>query len=340
MKFLRNAWSVAALSTEVTQALFSRKLLGTPVLMYRKRDGQAVAMLDRCPHRFAPLSAGVLKEDVVVCGYHGLQFDCSGACVHNPHGDGVIPKAAVVESYPLVERHGFVWIWLGDKALADPAKIPDYSFLDDAVPTSIGYAYMHSPAHFEVMTDNIMDLSHADFVHGPLLQTNGQLTRSKAQLTEVGDDVVIRWEWVQNPAQGFFSQFLPDQTGAANQWVEVRWSAPASMYLHVGAVQGSKDYDKGLVFLATHIMTAETESTSHYFYAGRRNWLVEDAQLNAIFLEATLGAFRGEDMPMVSKVQEAMGGQELFSLSPVLLTCDMGAIRARRKLAALLAAQG
>lgn len=340
MKYLKNAWVVAALATEVKPGeMFPRTIQGEPVLMYRQRSGQAVAMVDRCPHRFAPLHRGVLEGDTVTCGYHGLKFDCSGACVHNPHGDGVIPKTARVRTFPLVERHGFLWIWLGDTPDPDARTIPDFSGLDGASETAIGYAYMHAPVHYEVMTDNIMDLSHADYVHGPLLHTNGQLTRSKAQVTEKGNSVVIRWEWVQDPPQNFFAPFLEEPTRSARHWVEVGWSAPASMYLNVGAVQGDKPYDQGLVFNATHIMTPESESTTHYFYAGRRNWLTEDEELNRTFLAATVNAFASEDLPMAAAVYDAMRETDLFLLHPVLLTCDAGAVRARRKLAALIAAE-
>lgn len=96
--FLLNAWYVAALSTDIgPEALFHRKLLDTSVMMYRKLDGTAVAVHDRCPHRFAPLHLGKRDGDDVACVYHGLRFNAEGQCTHNPHGDGRIPKAAVAE---------------------------------------------------------------------------------------------------------------------------------------------------------------------------------------------------------------------------------------------------
>src|SRR5438105_1783594 len=155
MTYLRNAWYVAALADEVQSGvLFHRTLLGDSVLMYRKQNGEAVAMRDRCPHRFAPLHKGKLIGDIVQCGDHGLQFDCSGSCVRNPHGDQSIPKAAVVQTYPFEERYGFLWIWMGDPDIGDKDLIPDYSFLDGALSTSIGYGYLHVPAHYEVVSDN------------------------------------------------------------------------------------------------------------------------------------------------------------------------------------------
>lgn len=337
MTFLRNAWYVAALASEVdATALFHRKLLGSSVLIYRKGDGTAIAMRDRCPHRFAPLHLGVRDGDNVVCGYHGLKFDCAGNCIESPHRDGSIPKMAPVETYPLVEKDGFLWIFPGEAELADPELIPDYSLVFDGPASSVGETCMHIPANYELVVDNIMDLSHADFVHGPLLNTQGQLAAATPVITGDERTAKIRWEWKQSPAQEFFSPFLPDPGGDAEQWVEVGWTAPSAMYLYVGAVQGSRDYDKGLVFWANHIMTPETETTTHYFYRGRRNWLIEDTELNAAFLAATIQAFTTEDTPMVSAVQEEMGSTDLFALRPVIFPCDAGAVRARRKLAALI----
>ena len=93
-KFLENAWYAACWSDDVGQALFERTIIGESILLYRKRDGSAVAMGNACPHRFAPLDRGQLLDDVVECPYHGLRYDSSGACVHNPHGNGKVPQRA------------------------------------------------------------------------------------------------------------------------------------------------------------------------------------------------------------------------------------------------------
>src|SRR5688572_116549 len=81
---IRNAWYCAAWSDEVGQDLLARRILDTPVLLYRTLAGKPVALLDVCPHKLAPLSLGVRVGDSVQCGYHGLEFDCTGKCVRNP----------------------------------------------------------------------------------------------------------------------------------------------------------------------------------------------------------------------------------------------------------------
>ena len=117
MAFLENAWYVAAWGDEISRELFSRRIIGEPVLLFRKQDGEAVAIGNVCPHRFAPLDMGRLIDDTVECPYHGLRFDQSGACVLASRDHAVSTK---VRKFPLVERYGCVWVWMGDERRADP----------------------------------------------------------------------------------------------------------------------------------------------------------------------------------------------------------------------------
>src|SRR5689334_18275971 len=116
MQYLRNAWYVAMWGETLADTLVPRTILNEPVVFYRTADGRPVALTDRCPHRFPPLHRGRrIGADRIRCGYHGLEFDRSGACVRNPHGDGRLPPAKV-RVYPVVEKHSILWIWMGDAA--------------------------------------------------------------------------------------------------------------------------------------------------------------------------------------------------------------------------------
>ena len=127
--FLRNAWYVAAWDTEVGRDPPARTVLDEPVVLFRTIDGRAVALADRCCHRALPLSLGTVIGDELQCGYHGLRFDATGACVAVP-GQSTAPPGAMVRSYPVVERHCWVWIWMGEVARADAALIPDWWWMD------------------------------------------------------------------------------------------------------------------------------------------------------------------------------------------------------------------
>ncbi len=338
--YLRDAWYVAALSTEVSaEGLFARKLLNTPVLIYRKQDGSPVAMQDRCPHRFVPLSMGVRHGDEVVCKYHGLKFDCSGVCNHNPHGNGHIPRAARVRTFPLLERFGFVWIWMGD-APADEAKLPDFSPLTDGHPNSVGFTYMHRNTYYELITDNVMDLSHVDHLHGEIISTRGQLTPQVPQVKETASSVATRWEWKQTPPIFILNQFLPEPMAEARHFVEVKFMAPTTVQLQIGATQDDQaalDLDDCVGQYDLHTTTPETDGTTHYFFATRRNHLVEDADYNAAKIKGMHDAFVDEDGPYVDAQYANIGNADLLSLNPVLLSSDVGAVRARRILRSVIA---
>jgi len=128
--FMRNAWYVAAWDHEVTgERPFGRVLLGEPVVLYRMKSGEVVALEDRCCHRHYPLHKATHADDRLECAYHGFTYDCTGKCVRIP-GQATIPDTARVKRYPAVERHRWIWVWMGDPALADPAEIVDFHWLD------------------------------------------------------------------------------------------------------------------------------------------------------------------------------------------------------------------
>ena len=129
--FLRNYWYVAASDDEVRERPLGRTILGEPVVLFRAGNGALHAFEDRCPHRRLPLSMGKVIGDALQCHYHGLRFDGSGKCVRVP-GQDHIPQNARVRTYPVIERYRWIWIWMGDPALADPAQICDFHWLADS----------------------------------------------------------------------------------------------------------------------------------------------------------------------------------------------------------------
>src|SRR5271170_7139903 len=107
--YLQNAWYAAAFADEVKENPLARTLLDTELVIFRQSNGEAVILRDRCPHRFAPLSLGKVVGDQIQCPYHGLRFDSSGACAHNPHTKGGGPfKAASVRAFPVMEKYGIL----------------------------------------------------------------------------------------------------------------------------------------------------------------------------------------------------------------------------------------
>lgn len=341
MTFLRNTWYPAAWDDEVQPgAMFHRTLLDEAVLLFRDSQGQAKAIGDRCPHRFAPLHLGTLVGDSVKCRYHGLEFDGSGACVHNPHGDGTVPKAAKVKAYPLVERYSLLWIWMGDAELADSALIPDFSCMDPEQ-SFVGKGYLHAKANYVLETDNIMDLSHIEFLHPGTLGGEG-VKSALTSVSETGDTV---WSNRQTVAE-IMPEFLYNAWNIpygtrVDRWIDVRWDAPASLLLHSGAVATGRPREEGISTPIPHLFTPETATTTHYWFAmcfprsmGELGQRLAEEQLQAIYQP-----FREEDLPILEAQQQMMGDTPFWDLKPVLLIGDAGAIRARRVLDRLIAGE-
>ena len=99
--WIRNAWYVAAWTHEIEPGrIHARTIIDQPLVLYATSDGSIVALEDRCPHRFAPLSLGRLEGDALRCMYHGLKFAPDGKCIEIP-GQKLIPQSACVRRFPL-----------------------------------------------------------------------------------------------------------------------------------------------------------------------------------------------------------------------------------------------
>jgi vanillate O-demethylase monooxygenase subunit len=339
MSYLRNAWTIATWANELEPGkLLSRTLLDEPLVFYRDAEGQPQALLDRCPHRFAPLSMGQLRDGgaSLQCPYHGLRFDGSGACVHNPHGDGRVPAAARVRNYPVVERWSAIWIWMGDPARADATHIPDFSF-NDPQHWAVGTGSMVVEAPYELEIDNILDLSHIEFMH-PLFASEA-VRRAEVTCEQKGDTVWCkRFMADDREVPDFLRQVFQVPDGPIDRWLHVRWNAPAVMALWAGGVAGGQSTEQGIVSQQAHCFTPESRERTHYFYSiafPRAMGSMAEA-LAAQNVAALRGPFENEDKPIVEAVGRRMSGAPLFDLKPVLLPGDAAAVRARRLLQALI----
>lgn len=339
MRYLRNVWYVAAWSDEIaTGTSIARTLLDESVALFRDNSGKIQALRDRCPHRFAPLSKGVVVGDTLQCPYHGLRFDGGGQCQFNPHGDGSIPRAAKVTSYPVVDRHSAVWIWMGNPANADPSLIPDFGVIDPET-NYVGKDYLSVKANYQLEADNIMDLGHIAFLHPDTL---GNDVVRDAQ-TEVTQDKNTIWSKRQTYRERL-PPALEAHYGSApetlwDRWFDVRWDPPASMLLWVGSLpagtQRTAD-SKAIPFI--HLFTPETTKTTHYWFATSypRSFGQQYEKRAARDIKFLRAPFEIEDLPMLQAQQEAMGDAEFWDLKPVLLATDAAAVRARRILDKLI----
>lgn len=333
----QNVWCMGAWSGEVAEALLSRRIAGRRLVLFRAADGQAVAMEDRCPHRFAPLSLGVREGDTIACGYHGLTFDRTGACVRNRFSER-IPGAARVRAFPVLERDGIVWVWTGEAGRADAGLAPDFSMLGETGMSRTLHGYTLLRANYEYGTDNLLDLSHIEFVHKGSFAGAGVIFAGRHEVRQDGDSLHSDW-WMPNVKAPAHTAGIYPPDLITDHWLEMRWNAPASMYLQIGATPAGAPRGEGVIVHQAHILTPETDGTTHYFWASTYVQPPGAPDMGPMIRDLLGQAFDQEDKPMIEAAYANLGGEDFWSQRPLSLGVDQGGLRARRLIQQMLEAE-
>jgi len=334
--FLRNAWYTAIWSKDLHDEPVARTIIGDDVVLYRGASGKAVALEDRCCHRAAPLSRGKVTGDALQCGYHGMTFDGAGRCIEVPM-QPMVPPGAQVRAYPVAEKWSTVWIWMGDPAKADEAKIPSLPWLSSPE-WKLTPGYMHIEAAGQLLVDNLLDFSHVIHLHpktlagDPREATTPVKTESSAEGIRVG-----RWMLDFEPAPLFAA--AGGFNGRIDRWQFANWRAPALVFMDVGAAPAGTgapegDRSQGVSVWSTHMITPETETSCHYHFGWARNFKLEDEAMSQLIFDGTLATFL-EDKAMIEAQQKKLQGAALDGL--VDINADTAQLQARRILAEMIA---
>ncbi|MFK7981172.1 MAG: Rieske 2Fe-2S domain-containing protein [Saprospiraceae bacterium] len=330
--FPMNAWYAAAWDVEVKNTLLARKICNKSLVLYRKQDGTPVVLEDACWHRLLPLSKGHLKGDTVVCGYHGLQYNSDGRCTYMPSQETINPSACV-RSYPTVQKYRFVWVWMGNPALADEAKIPDMHWN-----TALNWAgdgrMIEVKCNYRLVIDNLMDLTHETFVHS---ESIGDDTVAESPFDVVYDEntaTVTRWMNGIDPPPFWKNQLnkkIP-YDGKVDRWQIINFEAPCTVNIDVGvAIAGTGapegNRSQGVNGQVLNTITPSTNQTCLYFWAFCRNYNIHD-QANTIELKNGVTNIFAQDEAILEAQQEAINqnpNREFYNLN-----IDAGAMWARR----------
>lgn len=334
----RNAWYTAAWNHEVKRSLLARTICGEQLVIYRQPDGRAVALQDACWHRLLPLSKGHLREDGgLVCGYHGLVYDARGRCTHMPSQDTINPSACV-RSYPVVERHRFVWIWMGDPARADPALIPDLHWNQDPAWAGDG-ELIQVNCDYRLVVDNLMDLTHETFVHGSSIG-NRAVAEAPFEVTH-GERFATVTRWMRDIEPPPFWAKQLGKPGRVDRWQIIRFEAPCTVTIDVGVAPAGTgapegDRSQGVNGFVLNTITPSTANTCLYFWAFVRNYRLGDQSLTTELRQGVSGIFREDEIILEAqqKAIEAHPGKLFYNLN-----IDAGSMWARRKLDRMIAAE-
>ena len=215
-----DAWYVACLSSDLKKAPLSRLVLGVPLCLWRQGDGRPAAVLDRCPHRNVPLSGGCVRDGHIECPYHGWRFDGAGklkAVPGLPIVDGMKLDAPgrCTDAYDVVERDGFIFVWLSTKKpLEEPFRIKQLDWRD-------GYFHfrrnMRVPGTLHSTIENILDVPHTAFLHGGLFRTEEKKNEIEAVVTRRRDGVQACFLGEPRP-EGLIGRVLSPSGGVVEHW--------------------------------------------------------------------------------------------------------------------------
>jgi phenylpropionate dioxygenase-like ring-hydroxylating dioxygenase large terminal subunit len=331
--WMRNCWQVIAFAREVGGKPIARTVCEEPIVLYRTNSGVAVALADRCPHRLAPLSLGRVAGEQIQCGYHGLCFDPDGFCARVPGQDRVPPRARV-RKYPLVERFGFSWVWLGDVDRADPDLIPDFHWMDDPA-WAVAEGYHHFKANYQLVNDNLLDLSHESFVHEETIG-NEAVAEAPAQVSRDGDVIRVHREMFDIEAPPFYKR-TTGFIGNIDRWHTNHFSPPGFHVIENGSKPaGSPGRTAALERKVLNLITPETLTTSHYFWGVVRQFRLDDGELTEYIREGIRLTF-DQDRAVLEAQQRSIGPDPDNAAFAVSIRVDAGPNQGRKLLQAMIA---
>jgi len=332
---IRNAWYVAAWSTEVDETLRRFTILGEHILLYRRLDGSVTALEDRCPHRQLPLSKGKRIGDAVQCGYHGLTFGADGRCVRVP-GQDRIPPSARVDHFPTEERNGILWIWMGDPDRADPDRIFDLpQFHEPGWHAHHGDA-LYLKSNYLNVAENLVDPAHVSFVH-PTTLGNAASENVPVHVSTEGETIVA-WRWIRDAEPiGFFKAFGSFEVNV-DRWHYYHLHLPCIAVIDFGSADVAEqiaedERDRGNRVFALHFMTPVNEHETIDRWMHLRNTATETEEAS-LQIDAMLRIAFAED----KEILEAVHAEEQRPMKrrPIRLAIDRGPMVYRKRIADLL----
>ena len=330
--FIYNEWYVVAFGTELGATPLARMILGRSLVLYRTAGGTPVALDDRCIHRSFPLSSGFLRDELLICGYHGLHYDAAGTVVSVPSQQRC-PKGLSVRAYPLHETGPLVWAWMGDPELADPARIPapdlvtsrDWVGKTGYFPLRCNYVSLH---------ENLLDLTHLSFLHAKSFGTPDYVSAPYDVTVDEGHYALLRrvvpttlppvWakptkmEGYPNAARITHSQFLSPALHLVT----------ATLYDNALPPENRPEF----TIATCHIPTPETSGSCHYFILNVRSFAQDEAWITDFIHDQLFTAFE-EDVEGLELLQHKLESEdERDDFFEVSLAADRASVEMRQYL--------
>ncbi|MGG6298254.1 Rieske 2Fe-2S domain-containing protein [Leptolyngbya sp. AN02str] len=304
----------------------SFQLLGQAIALWLDEAGHPVAVADRCCHRSAQLSKGVIIDGCLRCPYHGWSFDRDGTCVNVPQlaADQKIPASYQVPAFKSAARYGYVWVCLHDEPLLPIPYIPE---ADDAANRLIPQFYEPWQCSGLRLMENSFDNAHFSFVHAASFGNQQQPEPASAELSTLEYGLQLRATIpVVNPPMQQKNLNIPQEN--TFRYALSTWYMPFCRTLKI-------TYPNGLMHLIFTAATPVSDRVSQIVQFCIRN--DTEAEAKAADIIAFDRQVTGEDKAVLETTDwdtplEISAEQHMLSDQPGIIM--------RRKLAALLKAHG
>jgi vanillate O-demethylase monooxygenase subunit len=246
-----------------------------------------------------------------------------------------------IRSFPVVERYGFVWVWPGDAAQANPDLIPKFEFFDNPA-WAYGGGLYHIACDYRLMVDNLMDLTHETYVHASSI---GQKEIDEIPcVTKTDGDHVTTSRFMENiTAPPFWKMALRGNKLAddvpVDRWQICHFTPPSHVMIEVGVAHaGHGGYhapdNLKAYSVVVDFITPENETSIWYFWGMARKFQPQDAALTASIREGQ-GKIFSEDLQMLELQQKNLLAHPTREL--LKLNIDAGGVQSRRVIDRLLA---
>jgi phenylpropionate dioxygenase-like ring-hydroxylating dioxygenase large terminal subunit len=327
---IQNCWYILDWAAEVEHSLKNRMILGHDLVYFRMQSGDVTALQNRCAHRCFPLHRSVLHDnDTIQCNYHGLTYDSEGQCVKIPSAPNQNPSSIRIQHYRVVERSPFLWIWPGDPEMADDDQIPDYDWVNDDA-WGYGDGYYHLDGNYLAIHENLLDITHFQFLHGSVLGTP-HFAEANIDVTEDGNTVDNYRINLGEPLPGLHSEATGLGETVVNRQAHSAFVTPgfheAITLMHdpAGTLDGRTDYHAHIL----HLITPESQYTTHYWWIFARDFNPKVKKWDKYYSDSTREVFT-EDADAIEWMEQQWVKENRVGFREANVLADKGAVAMRR----------
>ena len=301
---LPDAWFVACSSEELRRRPLARTVQGVPLVLFRSADGRAAALLDRCPHRNVPLSAGRVDGGELQCAYHGWRFDADGRCRAIPGLCGPLDaRARNATAYATVEQDGFIWVYA--RPDVEPESAPYRPpHLDDPRYSTARRAFS-VPATLHAVVENALDVPHTAFLHGGLFRTRRKENEIEVAVRRWADRVEAEYIGEPRP-KGLAGRLLAPGGGVVRHFDRFLLPCIAQVEYRLGEVSH---------LLATSLLTPVTDFLTRLYAVVTFRLPLPHGLIQPFLTPVVTHIFRQDSriLAMQTKTIRRFGGEQFAS---------------------------